>query len=163
MIVGHLLTPRPAGGVEFTRDVRLAWGEDGRLEAPQGAPDGGDALLIPGLVDAHVHLPQHRVRGRFQEALLPWLREHIWPEEARFSDRDYREAVAREFRDDADTIFAATVPYEAIRLLLSVAASMVARMTTANRLPSSVLLILPPLQRPSMAATRPPAIVERAK
>ena len=96
--VGHLLTPLSAGGTSFQRDVRLSWGDDGLLRAPESG-DGGDLLLVPGLIDAHVHLPQHRVRGRFQEALLPWLREYIWPEEMRFAEREYREGVTREFRE----------------------------------------------------------------
>lgn len=77
------------------RDQRVSW-EAGRIT--DIASESGEYLLIPGLVDAHVHLPQHRVRGRFQEALLPWLREHIWPEEMRFAERDYREGCTAEFR-----------------------------------------------------------------
>ncbi len=89
------------GSLRFERDGLLRW-QDGWLAA---ADEVGDAepldgvLLIPGLVDAHIHLPQYRVRGRFHQALLPWLREHIWPEEARFAEREYREAVTVEFRD----------------------------------------------------------------
>jgi len=95
---GHVLTPRPQGGVHFERDSLLGWDDDGRLIAQQGS--GGDGpLLVPGFVDAHVHLPQYRVRGRFSEALLPWLRNHIWPEEERFAEFAYRQAVTAEFRD----------------------------------------------------------------
>lgn len=91
-----VLTPMPDGGVRFDADRALTW-EDGAFVSGRG----GRAtrwLLIPGLVDAHVHLPQFRVRGRFHEALLPWLRQHIWPEEERFADYDYRQAVTRDFR-----------------------------------------------------------------
>jgi len=45
-----------------------------------------------------VHLPQVRVRGRFQDALLPWLKDHIWPEEERFAEAAYRAVVVEEFR-----------------------------------------------------------------
>ncbi len=93
-----ILSPTGAG-LFFERDGALSWA-DGLLVPPDGAGEPmADVLLIPGLVDAHVHLPQYRVRGRFQEALLPWLREHIWPEEARFGERAYREGVTSEFRD----------------------------------------------------------------
>jgi guanine deaminase len=94
-----LLTP-DGDGVRFERDGLLRW-EDGRFVAAGGPGDAealADVLLVPGFVDAHIHLPQYRVRGRFHEALLPWLREHIWPEEARFTERAYREAVTAEFR-----------------------------------------------------------------
>lgn len=83
----------------FERDAALRW-RDGFLVEGEGEVEAlSDVLLIPGLVDAHVHLPQYRVRGRFSDALLPWLREHIWPEEARFVERGYREAVTAEFRE----------------------------------------------------------------
>ncbi len=101
-IHGHVLSPRSGGGLRWEPDSALSW-SDGLLLDAAGAGElalsEAGLLLVPGLIDAHVHMPQYRVRGRFQDALLPWLREHIWPEEARFSDRPYREAVAAEFRD----------------------------------------------------------------
>ncbi len=101
---GHVLSPLPGGGFDSRRDGHLVWNERGVLiecsDPLPGVPsrDEGDRLLIPGLVDSHIHLPQVRVRGRFQEALLPWLRNHIWPEEERFAERSYREGVTSEFR-----------------------------------------------------------------
>lgn len=65
---GHVLTTRPDGTAGLQRDVRLTW-TDGRID--ELASGSGDLLLIPGLVDAHIHLPQYRVRGRFSQALLP--------------------------------------------------------------------------------------------
>ena len=100
-IQGHVLSHRAAGGLRWERDSAVQW-QDGRLAETTTGPDivlDDDILLVPGFVDAHIHMPQFRVRGQFQDALLPWLRESIWPEEARFSERDYREAVAAEFRD----------------------------------------------------------------
>lgn len=103
---GHLLTPLAGGGFRFERDAVVAWDDDGRLSSfgktvgpPVDLGAEGELLLVPGFVDAHVHLPQFRVRGRFQAALLPWLREHIWPEEARCADLPYLRDVARGFRD----------------------------------------------------------------
>jgi len=102
---GHILSPLPGGRWDARRDSVVAWDDEGRL-LPAGAEppvppheDFSEHLLVPGLVDTHIHLPQLRVRGRFQDALLPWLRQHIWPEEQRFAERSYREAVTREFRD----------------------------------------------------------------
>ena len=101
---GHVLSPLPGGGFDTRRDGSLFWDDQGRLLEEQddsAVPSAGfseDVLLVPGLVDAHIHLPQVRVRGRFQEALLPWLRNHIWPEEERFAERSYRETVTTEFR-----------------------------------------------------------------
>lgn len=40
-----------------------------------------DGVLIPGLVDTHIHWVQHHVRGAFRADLMDWLQNHIWPEE----------------------------------------------------------------------------------
>lgn len=57
----------------------------------------GDGLLIPGLIDTHVHFPQVRIIGGLGLPLLDWLDTRALPEEARLSDRGYAEQVAREF------------------------------------------------------------------
>ena len=42
-----------------------------------------NAVLIPGLVNAHTHNPMTLMRGVADDlALMPWLQEHIWPIEA---------------------------------------------------------------------------------
>ena len=42
-----------------------------------------EAVLIPGLVNAHTHNPMSLLRGVADDlALMPWLQEHIWPIEA---------------------------------------------------------------------------------
>jgi guanine deaminase len=98
-----VLSPGRRGPARLHCDHELAWDPGGPLRAPEpgDAPItlGEPVLLIPGLVDVHVHLPQVRVRGQFQDALLPWLREHIWPEEARCADSTYLSALGAEFRD----------------------------------------------------------------
>ncbi len=54
-------------------------------------------VVIPGLIDTHVHFPQHRVVGHTSGSLLQWLERSIFAEEARFSDEAYARAVATEF------------------------------------------------------------------
>jgi guanine deaminase len=54
-------------------------------------------LLLPGLVDTHVHFPQVRAIGGLGMPLLDWLDRCALPEEARLADHRYAEAVAREF------------------------------------------------------------------
>jgi guanine deaminase len=94
---GHILTPIPGGETAFYPDSKVVWDEQGRIQKVEEG-EGSKYLIIPGLVDAHVHLPQYRVRGLFQDALLPWLRQHIWPEEERFEDKVYASQVTEEFR-----------------------------------------------------------------
>lgn len=59
--------------------------------------DRAGALLLPGLIDAHVHYPQLPVIGAMGMHLLEWLRTRTLPEEARFADPGYARAQARIF------------------------------------------------------------------
>jgi guanine deaminase len=59
-----------------------------------------DGVIVPGFADVHIHWVQHRVRGRLGLELMPWLREHIWPEEARYADPAFCAAAAPAFFDD---------------------------------------------------------------
>ncbi|SOC58065.1 guanine deaminase [Ornithinimicrobium cerasi] len=51
-------------------------------------------LVLPGLVDTHVHFPQVRVIGALGMPLLEWLERCALPEEARLADTGYAEGVA---------------------------------------------------------------------
>jgi len=56
-------------------------------------------VLLPGLVDTHVHFPQVRVIGGLGRPLLEWLERCALPEEARMADVGYAAVVAEEFVD----------------------------------------------------------------
>jgi guanine deaminase len=56
-----------------------------------------DGMLLPGMVDTHVHFPQVRVIGGLGLPLLDWLDQRALPEEARLADVDYARGVARDF------------------------------------------------------------------
>ena len=47
-------------------------------------------LIIPGLVDLHIHAPQFSYRGTGMDyELLDWLEQIAFPEESRYADREY--------------------------------------------------------------------------
>ncbi len=104
-----LLTSDGAGHVRYWDDALLVVGEGGKIEAVDRAPEAGrpgliiedlrGSLIIPGLVDAHVHYPQTRIIGSASGPLLDWLAATVFPEEAKFDDDAYAEAVAHEFFD----------------------------------------------------------------
>lgn len=49
-----------------------------------------DKVILPGLVDLHVHAGQYAYRGLgMDRELLDWLEQHAFPEESRFSDTAY--------------------------------------------------------------------------
>jgi guanine deaminase len=56
-------------------------------------------VVLPGLVDTHVHFPQVRVIGALGMPLLDWLDRSALPEEARMADDGYAAQVAGEFID----------------------------------------------------------------
>lgn len=43
-------------------------------------------LVLPGFIDAHVHLPQIDVIGSYGTELLDWLERHTFPAESRYAD-----------------------------------------------------------------------------
>jgi guanine deaminase len=59
--------------------------------------DCREGLLLPGLVDTHVHYPQTRVIGAMGYTLLDWLEKRTLPLEARLSDNRLARELAREF------------------------------------------------------------------
>lgn len=56
-----------------------------------------EGVLLPGLVDTHVHYPQTRVIGAMGYSLLDWLEKRTLPLEARLSDNKLARELAREF------------------------------------------------------------------
>jgi guanine deaminase len=64
-------------------------------EAPVVDWRGG--VLLPGLIDAHVHYPQLPIIGRLGRTLLDWLEQVALPEEARMAEARYAAECARRF------------------------------------------------------------------
>lgn len=63
--------------------------------------DYGNRLIIPGLVDLHIHAPQYGFRGLGMDLeLLDWLNEVTFPEEAKYADQDYAENGYRIFAEE---------------------------------------------------------------
>ena len=52
--------------------------------------DCGDKLILPGMVDLHIHAPQYAFRGTGMDyELLEWLGKIVFPEEMRYADTAY--------------------------------------------------------------------------
>ena len=56
-----------------------------------------EGIVLPGLVDTHVHFPQVRAIGALGMPLLQWLDQSALPEEARLASVTYAREVATEF------------------------------------------------------------------
>ena len=70
--------------VDEGRILALLPREQARREyAPRERLSRPDAVLLPGLVNAHTHNPMTLLRGVADDLpLMPWLTEHVWPVEA---------------------------------------------------------------------------------
>lgn len=63
--------------------------------------DCGDQIIIPGLVDLHVHAPQFTYRGLGMDMeLLDWLETNTFPEEAKYFNLDYADRAYDLFVED---------------------------------------------------------------
>ncbi|MCJ2094274.1 guanine deaminase [Methylobacterium sp. J-072] len=56
-----------------------------------------NALILPGLIDTHVHYPQLQMIASYGEQLLAWLDKYTFPAELQFADDAHAEAVAKLF------------------------------------------------------------------
>ncbi len=60
--------------------------------------DCGEAIIIPGLTDLHVHAPQYSYRGLGMDMeLLDWLDTYTFPEEAKYRDLAYADLAYSQF------------------------------------------------------------------
>jgi guanine deaminase len=95
--------------LEGWHDGAVAIDDDGRVLAAGDAgevlgahpdlivQDERGAVILPGLVDAHVHYPQVGVLGSMGLTLLDWLEGRTFPHEARFAQAPFARAQARTF------------------------------------------------------------------
>lgn len=54
-------------------------------------------LLIPGLIDSHLHFPQIEMIASYGEQLLSWLENYTFPTEIKFADPEYCAEMAEFF------------------------------------------------------------------
>src|SRR5215211_340640 len=114
-IRARILTPLATGGTRYERDGRVEVDERGRLisvgpfhaePSDDGRPpiDLRPLVLMPGLVDLHVHLPQLPNAGVGAGLhLLDWLERYIFPLE-----RGFDEATSERLAPAACRAFAAS-------------------------------------------------------
>ena len=118
---GPILIPCDDGRVDYLPDGVIAGDADGIItfvgpheqfaaqhpHAPQ--PRTSDGIICPPFFDAHIHVPQHPIRGHFMDGveanpdggrLLAGLNRNVFPAEARFEDEAYARHVAHEFLRD---------------------------------------------------------------
>ena len=107
------------GNIIYSKDLtELAVCEHGYLVCRNGLAEGvyptlpfklggnpihdyGDCLIIPGLVDLHLHAPQYSFRGLGMDMeLLEWLETNTFPEESKYKDIEYAKKAYTIFADN---------------------------------------------------------------
>lgn len=63
--------------------------------------DYSGKLILPGLIDLHVHAPQFSYRGLGMDLeLIDWLNTYTFPQEAKYADIKYAREMYQRFVDD---------------------------------------------------------------
>ncbi len=102
-LVGTLLQPNSANECRVTKDGVITIDDAGRIDhAGEGTPTGqviGDAecWIVPGFVDAHLHLPQWDRRGIDGLGVFEWQEKVGLPAEERLQDATIATTLAEEF------------------------------------------------------------------
>jgi guanine deaminase len=123
VIFGPILNPRADGKVDFIPRGAIACDDAGIITF---VGDAGDAwlsgaapaatqrrmshgMICPPFLDAHIHIPQHPIRGRFMEGvaghppegrLLAGLNRNVFPAEAKCADISIAAQIVRDFARD---------------------------------------------------------------
>ncbi|MEM6917242.1 MAG: guanine deaminase, partial [Verrucomicrobiota bacterium] len=112
----------PTGAVVFdeTTGKIVAVGNSGTIaqqypdEEIWSAPEESWPILLPGLIDVHSHLPQYPAVARREESLLPWLENHIFPLEKKFTEEKERTYIEAFFEEVIASGLTTIVLYSAI-------------------------------------------------
>ena len=62
--------------------------------------DHSGKLILPGLIDPHIHFPQMQVIGSYAANLMEWLNTYTFVEEQRFADEAHATRIAGKFFDE---------------------------------------------------------------
>lgn len=84
--------------IEGERIKAIGSHSDITMEFPSlSVQDHSGKLLIPGLIDTHLHFPQTEMIASYGEQLLEWLQNYTFPTERKFADPEYAEFIAGKF------------------------------------------------------------------
>ncbi|WP_208347547.1 guanine deaminase [Pseudaestuariivita rosea] len=102
MPIGDACDHNSQGGILIRDGVIAAVDHADTLKSayPQAeVMDYGRNLILPGFIDTHAHYPQTAIIASWGKQLIDWLNTYTFPEEMRFVDPDYAQAMARTYLD----------------------------------------------------------------
>jgi len=116
--IASVLSPQDAG---YAEGIASARAEGALVEWPRSA------ILLPGLIDLHVHAPQYPQLGvALDEPLEVWLNKYTFPLEARYADLAFARGVYERLVGDllangtTTALYFATLHQEATQALADV-------------------------------------------
>jgi len=88
--------------VKDGRVTQIGTAEELLPALPEGVQveDHSGKLIVPGLIDCHVHFSQVDIIASYGEQLLDWLNRYAYPAEMKFSDEEHARSVAEFFLDE---------------------------------------------------------------
>ena len=88
--------------VEDGRVTQIGTADELLPAMPEGVrvEDHSGKLIVPGLIDCHVHFSQVDIIASYGEQLLDWLNRYAYPAEMKFSDEEHARSVAEFFLDE---------------------------------------------------------------
>ncbi|MCB9849309.1 MAG: amidohydrolase family protein [Phycisphaerales bacterium] len=103
---GTLLQPQSPTEYTLQSNTTVRIDNDGRIAevghdktAAGDVVGGADCWILPGFIDAHLHLPQWDRRGIDGYSIREWHEKVVYPAEARFADVALAELIAESFVD----------------------------------------------------------------
>lgn len=86
-------------GLLITEQGKIVWfGEwqEGQTQLPADmrVDHYPEQLIVPGLIDTHIHYPQTEMVGAYGEQLLSWLNTYTFPTEMQFADTEHARQIA---------------------------------------------------------------------
>ncbi|MEO0763710.1 MAG: amidohydrolase family protein, partial [Pseudomonadota bacterium] len=76
------------------------WAEIAAQAPGAAVHDHRGRLILPGLIDTHLHMPQMQVIASWGTELLDWLNTYTFPAEQRFGDPAHAARIAGLFLDE---------------------------------------------------------------
>ncbi len=109
IVRGKIFNPLSRTEWDYIPNGALIVNENGRIESigeynalrkAEGIRetlDYSNYLILPGMIDTHIHLPQLPIRGKNANSLLEWLEKYAFPVEEAFADLPYASRLAEFF------------------------------------------------------------------
>ena len=99
---GKIISPESTVEANIAVDggVIVAVGAGPTMPAARETIDASGMLVLPGIIDSHVHYVQLDIMASYGRQLLDWLNDYTFPAECRFADAAYAQAGAERFLDE---------------------------------------------------------------